>query len=90
MKEQDQGLDMLSSAVTRLGELSMGIHDELGQQNQMLESMETDLDTAGEELDIVTQKTKQFIDQVGGKSNCVLILSLAAIALVLFFLLLYT
>lgn len=35
MKKQDEGLDMLSASVARLGEHAMGISDELGQQNQV-------------------------------------------------------
>lgn len=55
----------------------------------MLDAMETDLDTAGEELDLITRKTNELIRSAGGKKNCVLIASLSLVALVLFFLLLY-
>lgn len=89
MKQQDEGLDMLSASVLRLGEMSMGISEELGQQNKMLESMETDLDDAADNLDLVTRSTKEFIKQAGGTKNCVLILVLTAVALILFLLLLY-
>lgn len=33
LKQQDEGLDMLSKSAERLGALSMGISEELGQQN---------------------------------------------------------
>jgi len=89
MRKQDEGLDMLSASVARLGEHAMSISDELVQQNQMLDAMETDLDTAGEELDLVTRKTNELIRGAGGKKNCMLIASLSVVALVLFFLLLY-
>ena len=69
MKMQDAGLDALSESVMRLGEMSNNISEELGQQNKMLESMETDLDNAGEELDIVTRSTKQLIAQSGGSPH---------------------
>jgi len=88
MRKQDEGLDILSASVARLGEHAMSISDELGQQNQMLDAMETDLDTAGEELDLVTRKTNELIRSAGGKKNCMLIASLSVVALVLFFLLL--
>lgn len=81
---------MLSASVERLGQMSLGISEELGQQNQMLEAMETDLDEAAEDLDIVTKKTKEFIKQAGGMKNCVVIVTLSVIALVLFFLIIYT
>jgi syntaxin 6 len=90
MRKQDEGLDVLSLSVERLGQLSMGISEELGQHNKMLDAMETDLDTAGEELDLVTKKTKEFIQKAGGTKNCVVIMSLSVVALILFFLILYT
>jgi t-SNARE complex subunit (syntaxin) len=90
MEQQDQGLDMLSVSVERLGQLSLGISEELGQQNKMIDSMETDLDTAAEDLDLVTRKTKEFIKQAGGTKNCIVIMSLSAVALVLFLLVLYS
>lgn len=34
LKQQDEGLDMLSKSAERLGALSMGISEELGQQNK--------------------------------------------------------
>eukprot|EP00934_Nitzschia_sp_Nitz4_P008324 Nitzschia sp. Nitz4//scaffold344_size17659//12296//12867//NITZ4_008812-RA/size17659-snap-gene-0.36-mRNA-1//-1//CDS//3329548615//8314//frame0 len=89
MKRQDEGLDHLSATVLRLGEMSMGISDELNQQNKMLESMETELDEAGEDLDMVTRKTKEFIQQAGGTKNCIIIVTLSLIVLILFFVLLY-
>ena len=90
MRKQDEGLDVLSKSVERLGELSMGISEELSSQNRMLDSMETDLDNTAEELDLVTRKTQQFIQQAGGTKNCLVITVLSGIALVLFFLILYT
>ena len=34
MKEQDEGLEMLGQSAVRLGELSMNISEELGEQNK--------------------------------------------------------
>jgi SNARE domain len=90
MVRQDQGLEMLAQSAERLGQMSMTISDELNQQNKMLDEMDTDLDTAGENLDYVTKKTKEFIDKAGGTKNCLIIAALAGIVVVLFFLILYT
>ena len=90
MKQQDQGLEMLGLSAERLGTLSMQINDELNQQNKMLSEMDDELDQANENLDIVTRKTKEFIAASGGQKNCILILTLSLIALILFFLILYT
>ena len=90
MKEQDQGLEMLSQSAIRLGDLSMAISEELGQQNKWLDEMDKDLDEEEENLDFVTRKTKEFIKESGGTKNCIVIVTLAVIAIVLFFLILYT
>ena len=89
MRQQDEGLDMLSASVLRLGEMSMGISEELGQQNKMLESMETDLDDAAENLDLVTRSTQEFIKQAGGTKNCLIIVVLSVVALILLLILIY-
>mmetsp|Transcript_24780 Transcript_24780/g.51529 ORF Transcript_24780/g.51529 Transcript_24780/m.51529 type:complete len:136 (+) Transcript_24780:110-517(+) len=90
MKQQDDGLEMLSQSADRLGQMSLQINEELGFQNKILNEMEDDLEEANEDLDLVTRKTQEFIEFTGGQKNCVLIVSLAAIAVVLFLLILYT
>jgi len=89
-REQDQGLEMLGQSAERLGQMSMAINEELGLQNKMLDEMESDLDEAHENLDFVTRKTKEFIEKSGGTKNCILIVALSVVALILFFLILYT
>ena len=56
----------------------------------MLDEMDKDLENAGENLDIITKKTKELIEKSGGKGNCMLIVCLTIIAVVLFLLILYT
>ena len=34
MRQQDEGLEMLGQSAERLSQISMGIHEELGQQNK--------------------------------------------------------
>jgi len=89
LQMQDAGLDALSETVMRLGDMSNNIAEELGQQNKMLDSMETELDTAGEELDIVTRSTKQMIAKSGGKSTFCLIVALSITVMILLFFLIY-
>jgi ABC-type transport system involved in cytochrome c biogenesis ATPase subunit len=90
MKKQDEGLEMLGQSAERLGKMSLQINEELGFQNQVLDGMENDLDDANDDLDLLTRKTQEFIEFTGGQQNCVLIVSLAAVAMILFFLILYT
>lgn len=90
MQHQDAGLEMLGQHAERLGQMSLQIHEELGQQNKMLTEMDDELDEANQNLDLVTRKTKEFIQTSGGTKTFVVILTLAVIVLVLFFLILYT
>ena len=89
MKQQDEGLDVLSHTIMRLGDMSTNISEELGQQNKMLDSMETDLDTANEDLDLVTRSTKQLIAKSGGTTNFCIIAALSIAVFVLLFLVIY-
>lgn len=50
MQHQDETLDELDAAVTRVGNIADHIHDEVGQQNKMLNEMDDDLATAEEEV----------------------------------------
>ena len=91
LQQQDQGLEMLSQSAERLGNLSMAISDELSQQNVMLDEMDQELDQAHAGLDVVTRKTKEFLEKAGATSqNCWLIATLSGVVLLLLFLILYT
>mmetsp|Transcript_19288 Transcript_19288/g.24885 ORF Transcript_19288/g.24885 Transcript_19288/m.24885 type:complete len:138 (+) Transcript_19288:294-707(+) len=90
MKQQDEGLEMLGQSAERLGKMSLVINEELGFQNKMLDEMEDGLDEAGDNLDLVTRKTQEFIEFTGGQQNCIMIMTLAVIAVILLFLILYT
>jgi hypothetical protein len=57
---------------------------------RMLDEMEDDLDTATNNLSLVTQKTKELIQKSGGKRNCILIVVLTVVVIILLFLIIYT
>jgi SNARE domain. len=90
LKRQDEGLDMLTESANRLGALSLGIHEELNQQNKMLDEMENDLENATGNLETITQKTKDLIQKSGGKKNFVIILAMSIVVVILLFLIIYT
>lgn len=90
MKKQDEGLEMLSESVNRLGVMSLGISEELNNQNMMLDDMENDLDKATADLNIVTRKTRELIKKSGSKRNCMIIFALSIIVVILLFLIIYT
>ena len=89
LRKQDEGLEMLSQSAERLGAMSLQINDEITFQNQLLDEMETDLERADEDLDLVTRQTKKFIEMSGGQKNCIIIVALAIVAIVLLLVLLY-
>ena len=68
----------------------MNIHDELKDQNKMLDEMDGDLDKATSNLEIVTKKTQDLIKKSGGCMNFFVIVGLSVVVLVLFFLIIYT
>ena len=89
MQQQDETLDDLDLAVTRVGYMAESIHEEIELQNKMLTDLEDDLADAEEQLGVVMGKLAKLLKT---KSRCQigLILILSLIVLVLFFLVLYT
>jgi len=90
MRKQDESLDVLSEGVLRLGEMSIGIHEELSQQNKMLDGLDEDLDKAAFSLDVVTKKTQELIKKSGGCKYFAVIVVLVFVVLLLFLLIIYT
>ena len=73
-----------------MGEMSMGIHEELSSQNKMLDGLDGDLDKAALNLDIVTKKTQELIKKSGGCKYFAIIVCLSVTLLILFLLIIYT
>jgi syntaxin 6 len=89
MQHQDETLDELDAAVTRVGHLAEHIHDEVGQQNKMLSEMEEDLADAEEQLGVVMGKLGKFL-QTKDRFQLGTILALFFTVVFLFFLVVYT
>lgn len=89
LNQQDEALDDLNVAVNRVGVMAEDIHEELGQQNKMLTELDDDLADAEEKLGLVMGKLAKLLKT---KNKCQLgtILILCLVALILFFLVLYT
>ncbi|KAL7538646.1 hypothetical protein ACHAXR_008714 [Thalassiosira sp. AJA248-18] len=89
MQQQDETLEDLDMAVTRVGYMAETIHEEIDTQNVMLKSLEEDLADAEEQLGVVMGKLAKLLKT---KSKCQigLIVILSLIVLVLFFLVIYT
>ena len=89
LQQQDETLEELDEAVVRVGNMATSIHQELGQQNKMLDDMDDDLRDAEEKLGVVMGKLGKLLKT---KDKCQLgtILALTVTVIVLFFLVLYT
>jgi syntaxin 6 len=89
MQHQDETLDELDAAVTRVSSLAEHIHEEVGQQNKMLSEMEDDLADAEEQMGVVMGKLGKFL-QTKDRFQLGTIVALFFTVVVLFFLVVYT
>lgn len=87
--QQEEALDELDAAVTRVGTMASHIHEEIGQQNQVLNTMESDLQQAEDELGIVMNQLSSFLGTKDRFQLCT-ILILVITTIILFVLVLYT
>jgi syntaxin 6 len=88
-QHQEETLDDLDAAVTRVGHMAENINEEIGNQSKMLDEMAEDLDNVEQELGLVMGKLAKFL-HTKDKWQLGTILLLTMIAIVLFLLVLYT
>ena len=89
LQHQDETLDVLGVAVTRVGHIAETIHDEIGQQNKILSEMEEDLSNVEEELGLVMGKLAKLL-KTKDSWQLGTIVCLIGTVIILFFLVLYT
>lgn len=73
MREQDERLDDLSSAVQRIGHLGRDMHDELEQQGQLLDDLDNRFDGTLSRLKAIRQRVDRVIEQTGRKQFCTIV-----------------
>lgn len=88
-EEQDEVFDDMISALKRLEETSTNIGTELNTHKELLGDMDQGLDQAGDNMTIVLRKMDRLLKKKDRFSWCCLI-SLAATAIVLLFIIIYT
>lgn len=89
MQHQDETLDELDVAVTRVSAMAESIGEEIVQQNKMLTEIDEDLSNVEEELGLVMGKLAKFLKTKDSwQLGTILCLSLTVV--VLFFLILYS
>ena len=89
-KRQDDSLEALGGSVLRLGQLSLGISEEIDSQNKLLEGLDADLDTANQNVDRITQMTKALVKKSGGSKGFCILIILSVILVFLVFLCIYS
>lgn len=90
LKEQNRNLDVLGESVSRLGELSLNISQEISLQNKMLTNLEVDVESAQEKANTLTAKTTELIKKSGGPRTFCTIVILVFILVILILLVIYT
>eukprot|EP00596_Hydrurales_sp_CCMP1899_P002686 CAMPEP_0119046646 /NCGR_PEP_ID=MMETSP1177-20130426/47964_1 /TAXON_ID=2985 /ORGANISM="Ochromonas sp, Strain CCMP1899" /LENGTH=272 /DNA_ID=CAMNT_0007020089 /DNA_START=121 /DNA_END=936 /DNA_ORIENTATION=- len=64
--DQDSQLDSLGTAVDRLGALGLDIHDEIKDQNKMLDVLESDMDDAGLNMNTLMSSLSKLLKTNNG------------------------
>eukprot|EP01038_Epipyxis_sp_PR26KG_P004997 gene4997-6982_t len=89
LKRQDTSLDILEQTVARLGALSLNISNEINEQNQMLNKLELEVEQAETKTTGIIAKTNEFLNKIGERSQCwiiiVLVLLLAFVVLLIIY-----
>ena len=89
MKKQNSNLDVLSSAVLRLGELSLSISKEIDDQNKMIDQLDEHVENNQQASNNLIRQTKELVKKSGGCQNFVIIVVLSIILIFLFYLVLF-
>ncbi len=66
IEQQDGALDSLGVAVDRLGAIGKDIHDEVKEQNSLLDSLGNEVDDAGNKMNVVTASLSKLLQTKDG------------------------
>lgn len=87
---QNNNLDLLGESVSRLGELSLTISKEIDTQNRYLTDLEQDVEKSQTSAEILTKKTKELVNNIGGGREYCVIAILSMLLILLIVLVMYT
>lgn len=81
MREQDQGLDLISQSIARQKEMAFKIGDEIEDQNEMLDDLNEGMDNTNRRLLRETDHVVQVTNAAksGGYCCCIFLLIVAII-----------
>ncbi|KAL8141848.1 hypothetical protein V2J09_014880 [Rumex salicifolius] len=84
MKQQDQELDELSASVQRIGHVGLTIHDELIEQERIMDDLGAEIDSTSNRLDFLQKKVAFVMKKAGVKGQLMIILFLLVLFIILF------
>lgn len=83
VRQQDAQLDDIEQAVTRLGRVGLDIHEELGNQEKMLDEFNEDVDTTHTRLKAAQKKMADVIRKSGSTTQLAVIAFLVIVLIIL-------
>ena len=69
LREQDQGLEELGTAVDRVGRMADAMNQELNAQNRMLGDLEVEVENTNEQMNFVMGKLSKLLKTKGRKGK---------------------
>ncbi|EFJ24789.1 hypothetical protein SELMODRAFT_100026 [Selaginella moellendorffii] len=90
MREQDQDLDDISTSLEKIGGVGATIHEELSQQEGMIDELQHDVDSTSSKLAYVQKKLEHVIRKAGSKGQLAMVAALVILLIILVFLVFYT
>ncbi|XP_030511233.1 syntaxin-61 isoform X2 [Cannabis sativa] len=90
IKQQDEELDELSASVQRIGGVGLTIHEELLQQEKIIDELGMEMDSTSNRLDFVQKKVAMVMKKAGAKGQIMMILFLVVLFIILFVLVFFT
>ena len=89
MREQDEYLEVLDGAASRVHEMVQEIHGELKSQSTLIEDLEADIDDTTDKMNFVTRKLTKLL-KTKGSSQPRIIVFLTLIFLVMILVLIWS
>ena len=82
-RKQDEQLEHMEKAVSRIGNVGLAIHGELTSQHQLLEALDEDVDITGSRIKAAQAKIQDVLKRSGGNCQICTIVALTVILLIL-------
>eukprot|EP00243_Klebsormidium_subtile_P000576 TRINITY_DN10998_c0_g1_i1.p2 TRINITY_DN10998_c0_g1~~TRINITY_DN10998_c0_g1_i1.p2 ORF type:complete len:243 (-),score=66.85 TRINITY_DN10998_c0_g1_i1:180-908(-) len=83
MREQDEDLDELERGIANIGNIGKAIHDELSEQDLIMDELDKDMTSTSSRLDFVQKKMANVIKKAGVKGQICMIVFLLVLFIVL-------